>query len=303
MRTRHLLLAIGLAAMWGFNFVVMEAGLRHFPPLFYVALRFLLAAFPAVLLVGGPGVPWRKVLVAGATLGIGQYTLLLMGMRAGMPAGLTSLVVQIQAVFTAVLAVALLEERPTRRRITGMAVALAGLALIAADLGTGGPIGAFLLVVGAAFFWSAGNIAIRNAAPPDSFRFMVWICGVAAIPMMALALLVEGVPRLEFSVEGGLSVIYVSLIATLGGFGIWGFLLKRYDASVVAPSALLIPLFGLTSAALFAGEPLSPAKLAAAALILSGVLYASTRARLLPASASAPSVQAETGENKMRQRR
>ncbi|WP_440067945.1 EamA family transporter [Streptosporangium sp. OZ121] len=300
MRIRHLLLAVALTALWGFNFVVMEVGLRHFPPLLYVALRFLLAAFPAVLLVGGPGVPWRKVLVAGATLGIGQYALLLTGMRAGMPAGLTSLVVQVQAVFTAVLAVALLRERLTRRRITGMAVAFAGLALIAADLGTGGPIGAFLLVVGAAFFWSAGNIAVRNAAPPDSFRFMVWVCGVAAIPMTALSLLVEGVPRLEFSVEGGLSVLYVSLVATLGGFGIWGFLLQRYDASVVAPSALLVPVFGMSSAALFTGEPISPAKLAAAALIISGVLYASTRARSLPSSVSTPSVQAETGENRTR---
>ncbi|GAA4181289.1 EamA family transporter [Streptosporangium oxazolinicum] len=297
MRTRHLLLAIGLTALWGFNFVVMEVGLRSFPPLFYVALRFLLAAFPAVLLVGGPGVPWRKVLVAGATLGIGQYALLLTGMRAGMPAGLTSLVVQVQAIFTAVLAVVLLGERLTRRRITGMAVAFAGLALIAADLGTGGPIGAFLLVVGAAFFWSAGNIAVRNAAPPDSFRFMVWICGVAAIPMTALALLVEGVPHLEFSVEGGLSVLYVSMIATLGGFGVWGFLLKRYDASVVAPSALLVPVFGMTSAALFTGESLSPVKLTAAALIISGVLYAGTRARPFSSSASTPSVLSETGEN------
>lgn len=291
MRTRHLLLAIGLAAMWGFNFVVMEAGLRHFPPLFYVALRFLFAAFPAVLLVGGPGVPWRKVLVAGATLGIGQYTLLLTGMRAGMPAGLTSLVVQIQAIFTAVLAVALLGERLTRRRIIGMAVAFAGLALIATDLGTGGPIGAFLLVVGAAFFWSAGNIAIRKAAPPDSFRFMVWICGVAAIPMMILALLVEGVPGLEFSVEGSLSVLYVSMIATLGGFGIWGFLLQRYDASVVAPTALLVPVFGMSSAALFAGESISPVKLAAAALIISGVLYAGTRARTPAPTDRAPEAE------------
>ncbi|MEV4375309.1 EamA family transporter [Streptosporangium sp. NPDC049644] len=283
MRTRHLLLAIGLTALWGFNFVVMEVGLRHFPPLFYVALRFILAAFPALLFVGGPGVPWRKVLLAGATLGIGQYTLLLIGMRAGMPAGLTSLVVQVQAVFTAVLAVVLLGERLTARRITGMAVALAGLVLIAADLGTGGPVGAFLLVVGSAFFWSVGNIAVRSAAPPNSFRFMVWISAVAALPMLALSLLVEGVPRLEFSVEGSLSVLYVALISTLGGFGIWGFLLQRYDASVVAPSALLVPVFGMSSAALFTGEPISAVKLAAATLIISGVLYASTRTRMTAA--------------------
>ncbi|MBG0827343.1 EamA family transporter [Planomonospora sp. ID67723] len=279
MQTRHLALAIGLAAVWGFNFVVMEAGLRHFPPLLYVALRFGLAAFPALLFTGGPGVPWRRVLAAGATLGVAQYGLLLLGMRAGMPAGLTSLVVQVQAVFTVVLAAALLKERITARRVTGMAVAFAGLALVAADLGGGGPVGAFLLVVGAAFAWGAGNIAVRKAAPPDSFRFMVWLSAVAAVPMAVLSLLVEGVPRLEFSVEGSLSVLYVALVSTLGGFGVWGFLLKRYDASVVAPYSLLVPVFGMSSAALATGEPVSAAKLAAAVLILSGVLYAGTRSR------------------------
>ncbi|GAA2867810.1 EamA family transporter [Streptosporangium fragile] len=301
MRPRHLLLAIGLAAVWGFNFVVMEVGLRHFPPLFYVALRFLVAAFPALLFVGGPGVPWRRVLAAGATLGAGQYALLLLGMRAGMPAGLTSLVVQVQAVFTLVLAVVLLRERVTARRVTGMAVAFAGLTLIAADLGTGGPIGAFLLIVAAAFFWGAGNIAVRKAAPPDPFRFMVWLSAVSALPMLTLSLLVEGVPRLEFSVEGSLSVLYVALISTLGGFGVWGFLLQRYDASLVAPYSLLVPVFGMSSAALFTGEPISPLKLVAAVLILSGVLYAGTRPRrvLRPSPTFSP-VRGESGDNGMR---
>ncbi|MEV6861157.1 EamA family transporter [Streptosporangium subroseum] len=300
MRTRHLFLAIGLAAVWGFNFVVMEVGLRHFPPLFYVALRFALAAFPALLLVGGPGVPWRRVIVAGLTLGVGQYSLLLLGMRAGMPAGLTSLVVQVQAVFTVILAVVLLRERITIRRITGMGVAFAGLALIAAELG-GGPIGAFLLVVGAAFCWGAGNIAVRKAAPPDSFRFMVWLSAVAAVPMMGLSLLVEGIPHLEFSMEGTLSVLYVALISTLGGFGVWGFLLQRYDASVVAPYALLVPIFGMSSAALVTGEPISSAQFVAGALILSGVLYAGTRPRRTPSpvTASFP-IRDGAGENRTR---
>ncbi|GII02257.1 EamA family transporter [Planobispora takensis] len=286
MRTRHVLLALGLAAVWGFNFVVMEVGLRYFPPLLYVALRFTLAAFPALLFAGGPGVPWRRVLVAGATLGVTQYGLLLLGMRAGMPAGLTSLVVQVQAVFTAILATVFLRERITGRQVTGMAVAFAGLALVALDLGAGGgvPVGAFLLVIGAALGWGAGNVAVRKAAPPDPFRFMIWLSAVAAVPMTALSLLVEGVPRVELSVEGGLSVLYVALISTVGGFGVWGFLLKRYDASVVAPYSLLVPVFGMSSAALATGESLSATKLIAAALILSGVLYAGTRPRRRTAS-------------------
>ncbi|MEV8637666.1 EamA family transporter [Streptosporangium sp. NPDC051023] len=295
MRTRHLLMAVGLAAVWGFNFVVMQAGLRHFPPLLYVTLRFTLAAFPALLFVGGPRAPWRWVVAAGATLGVTQYGLLLVGMRAGMPAGLSSLVVQIQAVFTVIFAVVLLKERITSRRITGMGVAFAGLVLIALNLGNGSPVGAFVLVVASALAWGMGNIAVRKAAPPDSLRFTVWMSAVAALPMFGLSLLLEGVPHLTFSVEGTLSVLYVALISTLGGFGVWGFLLRRYDASVVAPYSLLVPVFGMSSAALFTGEPISTVKLLAGALIVCGVLYAGTR----PAGRTA-AVPGKTGQADMR---
>ncbi|MEW9554797.1 EamA family transporter [Nonomuraea sp. NPDC050783] len=280
MRPRHLALAVGLAAIWGFNFVVMQVGLRHFPPLLYAGLRFALAAFPALLLAGRPQVPWRWVAGVAVTLGVGQFGLLLVGMRAGMPAGLTSLVLQTQALFTVVFAVTLLGERLTARRVLGLAVAFGGLALVAYDFGLSGPLGAFALCVAAAAAWGLGNVAQRRAAPPDSLRFMVWVSALSAPPLLLLSLWLEGVPRLASPLEGWLSLLYVAFVSTLGGFGVWGWLLRRYDASTVAPYTLLVPVFGMSSAALVTGEPLTPVKLGAAALIVCGVLYAGTTVRL-----------------------
>ncbi|MFG2072077.1 O-acetylserine/cysteine efflux transporter [Nonomuraea maritima] len=279
MTPRHLALAVALAAVWGVNFVVMQVGLHHFPPLLYAGLRFTLAAFPAVLLVGRPGVRWRWVAGVAATIGVGQFGLLLVGMRAGMPAGLTSLVLQMQALFTVLFAVTLLKERLTARRVTGLTVAFGGLALVAYDFGTSGPVGAFALCVAAAAAWGLGNVVQRRAAPPDSLRFMVWVSALSAPPLLLLSVAVEGVPVLPPSWEGWLSLGYVAFISTLGGFGVWGWLLRRYDASTVAPYTLLVPVFGMSSAAVVTGEPLSWVKLAAAALIVSGVLYAGTRPR------------------------
>lgn len=292
MRPRHLALAVALAAVWGFNFVVMQAGLKHYPPLTYAALRFLLAAFPAVLIAGGPRVPWRWVLATGATLGVAQYGLLLLGMRAGMPAGLTSLVIQVQAVFTALFATALLGERLGRRRIIGTAVAFCGLGLIAADVAAKSgaiPFGAFLLCVGAAAGWGLGNIATRKAAPPDSLRFMVWVSAVSGPPLLALALVTEGPSSLgSFTAEGVSAVLYTALLSTLAGFAVWGRLLARYDASIVAPYSLLVPVFGIASAALFTGEPVSLLTVAAGALILTGLLFANTRPRTALTTTPAP---------------
>ncbi|MEV4361481.1 EamA family transporter [Nonomuraea sp. NPDC049625] len=279
MRPRHLALAIGLAAVWGFNFVVMQAGLRHFPPLLYAGIRFALAAFPALLFAGRPGVPWRWVAGVAATIGVGQFGFLLVGMRAGMPAGLTSLVLQTQAIFTVLFAVTLLKERLTARRVLGLGVAFGGLALVALDFGVSGPLGAFALCLAAAAAWGLGNVVQRKAAPPDSLRFMVWVSAFSAIPLLLLSLWLEGVPVLDPAAEGWLSLLYVAFVSTLGGFGVWGWLLRRYDASTVAPYTLLVPVFGMSSAALVTGEPISWPKLVAAALVISGVLYAGTKPR------------------------
>ncbi|MEV0381888.1 EamA family transporter [Nonomuraea sp. NPDC050643] len=279
MSPRHLALAVGLAAVWGFNFVVMQVGLRHFPPLLYAGVRFAMAAFPALLFAGRPGVPWRWVAGVAATIGVGQFGLLLVGMRAGMPAGLTSLVLQMQALFTVLFAVTLLGERLTARRVLGLTVAFGGLALVAFDFGVSGPLGAFALCVAAAAAWGLGNVVQRRAAPPDSLRFMVWVSAFSAPPLLLMSLVLEGPPVLSSPPEGWLSLVYVAFISTLGGFGVWGWLLRRYDASTVAPYTLLVPVFGMSSAALVTGEPLSWPKLLAAALIVSGVLYAGTKPR------------------------
>lgn len=289
MSPRHLALAVGLAAVWGFNFVVMQVGLKYFPPLLYAGIRFTLAAFPALLLAGRPGVQWRWVAGVAATIGVGQFGLLLVGMRAGMPAGLTSLVLQMQALFTVLFAVTLLGERLTARRVLGLAVAFSGLALVAFDFGVSGPLGAFALCVAAAAAWGLGNVVQRRAAPPDSLRFMVWVSAFSAPPLLLLSLLVEGAPVLTAPAEGWLSLVYVAFVSTLGGFGVWGWLLRRYDASTVAPYTLLVPVFGMSSAALVTGEPLSWPKLLAAALIVSGVLYAGTRPRTATAPPRQPS--------------
>ncbi|GAA3576003.1 EamA family transporter [Nonomuraea rosea] len=282
MNPRHLALAVGLAAVWGFNFVVMQVGLRHFPPLLYAGARFTMAAFPALLFAGRPGVQWRWVAGVAATIGVGQFGLLLVGMRAGMPAGLTSLVLQTQALFTVLFAVTLLKERLTARRVLGLAVAFCGLTLVALDFGVSGPLGAFALCVAAAAAWGLGNVVQRRAAPPDSLRFMVWVSAFSAPPLLLMSFLLEGMPVLSAPPEGWLSLVYVAFVSTLGGFGVWGWLLRRYDASTVAPYTLLVPVFGMSSAALVAGESLSLPEVLAAALIVCGVLYAGSKPRRDP---------------------
>ncbi|AWW42636.1 EamA family transporter [Streptomyces cadmiisoli] len=284
MRPAHLALAVLVAAVWGVNFTVIEIGLDRFPPLLFSALRFLAAAVPAVFLVGRPKVAWRWILAVGLVLGVAKFGLLFVGMDAGMPAGLSSLVLQIQAVFTALFAAAALGERPSRLGVTGMAVALAGIAVAAVDEGTTGPLTAFALVVAAAACWGASNVLTRRAAPPDALNFMVWVSTVPVLPLLLLSLWTEGPARdLEalraLDRQGAGTILYVAWITTVFGFGAWGLLLRRHPASTVAPFSLLVPVFGMTSAALFLGEPVTPLRWCAAVLLVGGVAVTSLAPR------------------------
>nr|EIF89843.1 hypothetical protein [Streptomyces tsukubensis NRRL18488] len=298
MRPAHTALAVLVAAVWGVNFVVLEIGLGHFPPLLLSALRFLVAALPAVFFVGRPKVAWKWIIGVGLALGVAKFGLLFIGMDRGMPAGLSSLVLQVQAVFTALIAAVVLRERPGKVRIAGMAVALGGIALAAVDRGASGPMSAFVLVIAAAACWGVSNVLTRRAAPPDALNFMIWVCTVPVLPLLALSLVFEG-PRAGADALRGLdwsgagTVLYLAWGATVFGFGAWGYLLRRYPASSVAPFSLLVPFFGISSAALLLGERVSALGWTAAALLVAGITITSfSRAAAPAAPAPAPATPA-----------
>ncbi|MFI5631296.1 EamA family transporter [Streptomyces sp. NPDC051664] len=291
MRPLHIALAALVAAVWGVNFVVIEVGLGHFPPLLFSALRFLVAALPAVFFVGRPKVAWKWIVGVGLVLGVAKFGLLFIGMDRGMPAGLSSLVLQVQAVFTALFAALALGERPGKVRMLGMAVALAGIGVAAVDEGASGPVLAFVLVIAAAACWGVSNVLTRKAAPPDSLNFMLWVSTVPVLPLLGLSLLFEGWDRdadalaaLDWSGAG--IIVYVAWITTVFGFGAWGFLLRHYPASSVAPFTLLVPVFGMSSAALLLDESVSRLRWCAAALLVGGVALTSLAGTRRPSPAT-----------------
>jgi O-acetylserine/cysteine efflux transporter len=297
MRPAHIALAVLVAAVWGFNFVAIKVGLRDVPPILFSGLRFFLAALPLLVLGvrGGPPVPWRFILAIGVVLGVVKFTLLFIGMDMGMPAGLSSLVLQAQAFFTVVFAAIALGERPRLRQVMGMAVAFAGIAAIAWDMPTGGSVTGLVLVVAAAAAWGVANILLKAARAPDLFRLMLWVSVVPPLPLFALSLLLEGPDRVVGALTGltplgGAALVYVAGASTLFGFAAWGFLLRSYPVAVVAPFSLLVPVFGMSSSSLLLGEDFTPARLAGAALVLAGLaLIVGMPAALRPAGPRAVS--------------
>ncbi len=281
---RHVLLAVSVMIVWGVNFVVIHVGLQTFPPLLFVALRFTLVAFPAVFFVRRPQVPLRWVLGVGLFMSAGQFALLFVSLNEGMPAGLASLVVQLQVLFTTALAVAFLGERPQRTQLVGAGIALGGIAVIGAGRAQGVPLGALLLCMGGAASWGIGNICNRRAQAPDAVALIVWSSLVPPLPLLALSFALEGQQRIgdAFSVldaPGLLALLYVVGLSTWFGYSVWTWLLRQHQASRVAPFTLLVPPVGILAAWVALGERPNVAELAGAVVVLVGLALVSSALR------------------------
>jgi O-acetylserine/cysteine efflux transporter len=281
---RDLALTLAVVAVWGYTFVPIKVALTEVPPFTLAALRFFVAAVPMVFFVRRPTMPWREVVAYGFAIGVCQFALLFLGLKLGMPAGLSSLVIQMQVFFTIALAVAFSGDHFHRHNLVGAAIAGTGMIVLAAYKITSGLTGTvigFALVIGAAFAWAAGNIIAKRGAGThgaDMFALTVWSSLVPPLPLAALGFVFEGGPDI-FRVVAAMSplawgcVLVMSYGATLFGFGSWNALLHRYPTALISPFALLIPVSGLASGALFLGELLAPVQFAGVALVFAGLVY------------------------------
>ncbi|WP_312130107.1 EamA family transporter [Diaphorobacter nitroreducens] len=258
--------ALVVVVVWGLNFVVMKWGLATLSPLVLCALRFLAASLPFLLFVRPPRhLSWGVMAAYGLVQGVGQFGLLFTGMQLGMPAGMSSVVLQTQAFITMLMAAALLGETPHRWQWLGLCIAIGGLVFIGAAHGDGASgmtLAGFLLTVGAAAMWAGSNLLTRVAArqgPYEPVSFIVWSSVFPIVPLLLLACVVDGTEAVVQQLRGlggrELGVVaYLALLSTLLGYGLWTRLLQRYAASTVAPLSLLVPVVGLLSAMLLLGE-------------------------------------------------
>lgn len=273
---KALLAALAVVMVWGSNFAVIGATLHRLPPLLFATLRFAAVVFPLIFFVRRPDVKWRILAGYGIAIGVGQFGLLFIAINGHIAAGLASLIVQSQVVFTIGMAMIISGERLKPLQYGALALALSGLGVIVAHTGGEVSITGVLLVLGAALGWSLGNMAQRAAGKVEMLGFITWSSLFAVPPLALMALWSEGWPAITSALAAATpgvwgAVAWQAIGNTLFGYGVWGWLLARYPATSVAPTSLLVPVFGMASTALFLGEALPPWKLVAAALIIGGL--------------------------------
>jgi len=280
----HVAAALLIVAMWGLNFTVIRFGLDEFTPFTFATWRFVLGALP-ILFVPKPAISWGTLAGIGGFMFTGQFIFLFFAMEAGLPPGLTSVLVQMQGPLTVVLAALFLREHATRGQWLGLAVAVVGVALIARTVDGTASLFAIGLALLSALTWATGNLFFRSARGVSMFAVTVWASVLPPLPLGIAALVIDGPtallsPLLAPTWRGWFVLFYTVVPAMWLGYLIWGTLLRTYPAAKVGPVSLLVPCAALTFAALLVGEPVGGLRLLGIIVVLGGVatgVYASAR--------------------------
>lgn len=272
----HFLLVLLVVTVWGVNFIFVKLGLTEMPPLMMCAVRFFLASFPAILFIKPPAAPFRFVALYGLVMFGLQFSLFFMGMYAGMPPGLASILGQIQVFFSLFFAVVLLGERPSLSQIIGALVSFVGIGVVAMHLDKTTTLAGFLLIIGGAAAWGLGNLITKKIGKVNMMALVIWGSFVACLPLLLASLIFEGPQEIIYSYHhvswvGISSLLYIVYASTWVGYGVWSWLISRYHVGTIVPFTLLVPVVAMFSSVIIFGEPFHLWKLLAGMLVITGL--------------------------------
>jgi O-acetylserine/cysteine efflux transporter len=275
MKPADVFLAVLVAVIWGLGFVATRFALDELSPALMTALRFAIAAVPC-LFVRRPDVSWTVLIAISVTLFLGQFLAQSWAIAHDVPVGLASVIVQSQALFTVAFAALAFGEIPRRIQIIGIGVAAIGLLMICGTVGFDFSVGAFAVLMISPVVFAIGNLLLRQAKGAPMFDLFAWLCLVAAIPLLALALLTDGPQATaqalwRMSLTGSVSMLFIGAISTCVAYWLWGRLLRDYTAAQVVPFALLVPFVGAGASSLVFGERFGPLRLSGMVVVVCGI--------------------------------
>lgn len=276
-----LLLALIANTAWAFNFIAGKAGMAHFSPLMFTALRF--AMLLALLLPFLRPVPGQmfNLLRLGLVLGVLHFWLMFAGLDAGGDVSSIAILTQLYVPFSGLMAVAVLGESMGWRRITGTCVAFAGVLVIGFDPVVFNHPKAVLYITGAALAMATGTILMRRLQGVGVFQLQAWLAVVAAPCLLLLSLLLEDGQWAMLTSAGWLDYAapaYTAVGGSLVGHGIVYYLLRRYPVSLTAPIMLLTPVLAVVFGVTLWGDVLSWKLVLGGLLVLAGVAVITVRA-------------------------
>ncbi len=276
--------AIAVMALWAACFPLITVGLNLAPHITFAAMRALIAgvALVGVAKILGRPVPtgrttWLLLIVAG----VGATTLGFLGMFHAaeyIAPGMATVIANTQPLLAAALAFMVLNERLGKTGIVGLAVGLAGIAVIAAPGFTAQQNNDhYLLGIGFVLLAAAG-ITISNVA----FKYLAGTVDplmaagtqllIGMIPLSIIAALTETPGDVTWSPTFVLILLGLALPGTAVAYWLWLSALQTLPLTRANAFSFLVPIFGLSIGIAFYGEVLTVAIALGASLALIGII-------------------------------
>ncbi len=308
MSARELAVLISLCIAWGFHYVVIKVAVAEVPPIFYAAMRMTLVA-----IVLAPFLRWRMgkmrtIFVAALCFGAFNYALLFSGFIFA-TASAAAIANELYVPFATILSVLLLKEEIGWRRIVGITLAFAGVAIIALDR-EGAPADARIgigvgLVAAATLVEAFGAILVKKTSGFKPWELLAWFGFIGAPILWAISGVIEKDQLASLAASDKKlvvsAVLYSAIVSSVFGHTAYYWLLQRRPVSQVASSTLLTTFLAVLFSIVLLGEPLTTVILIGGAMTLVGVGIVVLRAPTTAPEPGAPEsiivapVEAEKG--------
>jgi drug/metabolite transporter (DMT)-like permease len=274
MRTPDLLRFISLAALFGASFLFMRVAAPQFGAILTAELRVAIAGLVLTAYTLTTGRPmltrerWRDFLVVGA-FNTGVPFALFSYAAIHIPAGYSAILNALMPIWAAFFSAAMLGERLTWRVFAGVAVAMAGIAMLVqlgpVEIDRKLILAAFACVLATVCYGFAGSYTKKYLAglPAHGAAANTMMWAAALLAPAALANLPEAPPP----ALAWLAVGSLGLLCTALAFLVYYQLIARIGATQISAVTFLLPAFGIFWGWLFLGEPVTAAMLGGFALV------------------------------------
>jgi O-acetylserine/cysteine efflux transporter len=266
---------------WGANFSASKMAVLHFSPFLTIILRFVgvcLLLLPFIRRYGWPN--WRDMALLSLFYVTLHFAMFFVAMRMGLSVSSTIVASQLGVPFSCLLAAIFFKDYLGPWRSFGLILAFFGVVVVAGAPDVEEHSLAFLVALVGAFGWAAANIHMKRMKENAVVPMLFWP-GLIALPqMLILSLLFEHDQLAQITaapMEAWLAIAYSIVFSSLIGYGLWTWLLARYEVTQVVPYSLLIPVFGIATSMAMFGESLTLPLMLGAALTVVGVAIITLR--------------------------
>lgn len=286
------LAALVVVVLWGVNFPMAKMVVAEIPPLFAMGIRF--AAVAAVLVWWGrpAGFQMKEIALLSLVLGTLHFGMIYVGIT-GVDASVAAILMQLGTPFSVLLGWTFLGESVGWRRGIGTLVAFSGVVILAGEPHTTSSTFHLAIILFAAFAWAVSNIQIKRVGRIDPIVINGWTALFSVPQLFLISSVVESGQLATFataSLQAWAALAYAALLSSVVAYGLWYYLLGRYEVARLAPFALLAPVTGVFSGVLILGEPFTVLKVIGGLVTIVGVAIIELRMRggRTPAAGAVP---------------